>query len=284
MFPSQPPVLAGLDSLPDSLTAVDSAAVEASRRRLPLRLVMCGAASPRHRPSCWRPAFYPLDRFNQAVSRDARRFPALEVLAEIHPGDLSDLLVDESGQASLVVVGPSHTGGYDRSSDHWLTHRVVTHAACPVLVARAGVGTDHQPVVVGVDGTRHCATVVRLAFEEAVLRQVALRAVHVHPAGHTPADELLSAATAPWTQAYPDVTVEYEQISDPDVPHALLCAATGADLIVVGSQRDLGTDLLLGPAGRALVDHAPCAVLVAHAAPGFSAKTKTSEFTIRHQV
>lgn len=261
MITSQPPVLAGLDSLPDSLTAVEAAAVESSRRRLPLRLVMCGAAPPGHGPSCWRPPRYELDRFEFVVSRVARRFPALEVLAETHPGDLSDLLVDESPRARLVVVGPSHTGGYDRSSNHWLTHRVLTHAACPVLVARAGVGTDRQPVVVGIDGTEHSAAAVRFAVEEAALRQVVLRAVHVYPAetGRARAEDLLRTAVA---RGHVDITVTYEAICDPDLPHGLLRAATGADLVVIGSRSGPATDRLPGPACRALVDHAPCAVLV----------------------
>jgi nucleotide-binding universal stress UspA family protein len=209
-----------------------------------------------------------LDRFAQVLVLIARRFPGLEVIAETYPGDLSDLLVEESAGASLVVVGPSHTGGFDRSSNHWLTHRVVTHARCPVLVARAGVGTDHQPVVVGVDGGQHSVAAVRLAFAESELRQVTLRAVHVYRpgrtgAGRTAAEALLADATARWLDEYPDVKVAPEPTAAPDVAHALLCAAAGADLVVVGSRVDLGSDLLLGPATRALVERSPCAVLVA---------------------
>jgi nucleotide-binding universal stress UspA family protein len=272
MSTSQRPVLAALDGSPDSVTAVETAAVEASRRRLPLRLVTCAAPSRGFPPSCWRPATDPLDGLERVLTRIARRSPGLEVIAESHPGDLTDLLVDESRRCSLVVVGPGHTGGYDRLSNNWLTHRVLTHAHCPVLVARSGFVGDERPVVVGVDGSEHGGAAVRLGFEEAALRQVPLRAVHAFTTGPDPADDrraaaerLLRDATARWTEAYPDVKLEFEPTPAPDPAYALLWAAVSADLVVIGSRGGMATDRLLGPAGRALVERAPCAVLIAHA-------------------
>ena len=90
MSRSHPPVLAGLDSLPDSLTAVEAAAVEASRRRLPLRLVMFGSVTRGRRPSSWRPSFYPLERFARVLLLVARRFlPAATGSRRCTPGSLA---------------------------------------------------------------------------------------------------------------------------------------------------------------------------------------------------
>jgi nucleotide-binding universal stress UspA family protein len=284
----QLPVLTGLDSSPESMLAAKVAAVEAAYRQIPLRLVTQSPGSPIRLPArqpTWRPVDNPQALLHRVARWMCDSHPGLEVLTDMCRGDLADLLVEESRHAALVVVGPGHTGGYDRLFGRWLTHRVVTHTHCPVLLARASItGTGNRPVVVGIDGSERSAAAVPLAFEEAMLRQVTLRAVNIHcvavdgtvePRDHngydaftaqTHAERLIDETTARWLHRYPDVKVEADAMYAPDVASALLHAATTADLVVVGTRgRTAITSLLLGTTSRTLVERAPCSVLLTHA-------------------
>jgi nucleotide-binding universal stress UspA family protein len=145
------PVLAGLDDSFDSTMAAEAAAGEASRRRLPLRLVIPGPARSEDPRAPWQPVADPVGLLGRVASRLSTRHPDLEVMAEVHLGDLAGFLVDESEWASLVVVGPRHTDGYDRRSGCRITRLVQSRAHCPVLVAEPArdkevpVGRDLRP-------------------------------------------------------------------------------------------------------------------------------------------
>jgi len=280
MRTTQPPVLTGLDDSPDSTNAVMTAAAEANVRGLPLRLVISSGEHPTARPAG------DLDgRLRDTVRRLRDAYPALEISTDSARTDLPGALVDRSRDAGLIVVGPADTGGHDPLFQRWLTHRVVTHARCPVLVARARTsGLGQEPVVVGVDGSEHSTAAVPLAFEEASLRGVPLRAINIHCVRHDPpdafrqgtgydaftahahAERLIEDITARWTARYPSVKVESEPTYAPHAAAALLSAATTAALVVVGARgRSAVTSLLLGSTSRALVEQAACPVLVAHA-------------------
>jgi nucleotide-binding universal stress UspA family protein len=144
MSASRLPVLAGLDDSPDSTMAAEVAAAEASRRRLPLRLVIPGS-TPLWKPmSPWRPVSDPVELLDRVATRLSLRFPDLDVIAEVHLGDLAGYLVDESNHATIVVVGSGHTGGYDRQSECRITHLVDARAHCPVLVPGNATGPDDE--------------------------------------------------------------------------------------------------------------------------------------------
>ncbi|MGC9665855.1 universal stress protein [Planosporangium sp. 12N6] len=183
---TRPPVLVGLDGSPESGFAVDTAAAEACRRDLPLRLVCCSGPRGRHTSAQypWHPVAA-VRVLARTAERIHRRMPGLDVGTAVPGCDLGTALVDGSRGAALVVVSHRHTGGYDRLFDRWLSHRVLTHAHCPVLVARTGGGAaigrpGDRPVLLGLDGSEHSTAAVPLAFEEAELRRVPLRAVNVH--------------------------------------------------------------------------------------------------------
>jgi nucleotide-binding universal stress UspA family protein len=290
------PVLAAIDHSRESMLAAGAAAAEADRRRLPLRLVCCRHNHPpAHHPATRpvrRPAGNAQEIIAQAVQLVRVRFPALDVSTDTPPGDLADVLVEQSSDATLVVVGPQHTGGYDRLFDRWLSNRVVTHSQCPVLVVRTAAdptaaGVGHRPVLVGVDGSEHSAAAVPLAFEEAMLRGAPLWAVNIHcvdphatfdvpdDVGYTAAvaqawaADLIAAAVAGWTNKYPQVKVIAEPRYASEVAAALVAASASAELVVVGARgRTARTSLLLGSASRTLVRHALCPVLVTHGCAG----------------
>jgi hypothetical protein len=142
------PVLVGLDDSRDSAVATEAAAAEASRRQLPLWLVIRGPTPSTSPMSPWRPVADPVALLDRILAGLSTRYPGLEVVAEAHQEDLGSFLVDESSHASLVVVDPDHAGGYDRLSRRWIAHLVDARAHCPVLVAGAGrsrSGRDFRP-------------------------------------------------------------------------------------------------------------------------------------------
>jgi nucleotide-binding universal stress UspA family protein len=290
------PVLAGIDGSPDSLAVADVAAIEAQRRGLPLRLIFFHAHPSGPRPSAltsaasaeWPPCD-PAGRIvEQAVQRIRDRCPKLSVVSDTPGYDFVDALVKQSHEAALLVVPAQRLGGYDSLLGRWLNDRAVTHAHCPVLVAR-GSGADRagvtpRPVLIGIDGSEHCAAAMPFAVEDALLRGVPLWAVSVYCVGPRPAvgvdddvgysvstaqaqaAELIAQALAGWTDRHPQLDMIRQPMYAPEVASALVDASTAADLVVVGCRgRSAITSLRLGSVSRALVQHAQCPVLVGHA-------------------
>ncbi len=136
-------------------------------------------------------------------------------------------------------------------------------------------------IVVGVDGSDSSKAALRWAAAEARLRKAGLRVVH---AWSYPLEAASLGAIAPVPVDWDAIRTDAEQFAaaavaevlgdDPGVPiervtasgsasAALVEAAEGADLLVVGS-RGLGgfAGLLLGSTGQQCVHHAPCPVVI----------------------
>jgi nucleotide-binding universal stress UspA family protein len=133
-------------------------------------------------------------------------------------------------------------------------------------------------IVVGVDGSDGAAAALRWAVEEAELRQAALDAVtawHIPYAAGSPAiglvidpeeerayaaeqlEEVIGTLGAP-----PRVQVN-RVVVEGGAARALIEAASGADLLVVGSRGRGGfKGLLLGSVSQQCIHHAPCPVVV----------------------
>ena len=132
--------------------------------------------------------------------------------------------------------------------------------------------------MVGTDGSDHAATAVRWAADEAVRREATLEVIHAwlppYPlrptdlyADHEPvqraAEALAAAAVRRVRQEVPGlVDVRASAHMDHPAP-ALLCAAIGAELLVVGSRGHGGfSALVLGSVSEQCLCHAPCSVAV----------------------
>jgi nucleotide-binding universal stress UspA family protein len=289
------PVLAGIDGSSDNMVAAHVAAVEARRRDLPLRLVLSYphppdppghgvAAPPGSRSSDITP-----QSTDRALQRIRHIWPKLSVVSDAPGRDFVDTLVEQSRDSDLLVVDAQHLDGYDSLLGRWLNDRVVTHAHCPVLVLRDGADAGgarvaRRPVLIGIDGSEHCAAAMPPAVEEALRRGVPLWAVSVHCIGprttvgvddaqsycastaQAQAADLIAEALAGWTDRYPQLEVIRQPMYAPDVASALVDASAAADLVVVGCRgRTALTSLRLGSVSQALVRYAHCPVLVAHA-------------------
>lgn len=146
-------------------------------------------------------------------------------------------------------------------------------------------------IVVGVDGSDEAAAALRWAVDEAKLRGARVEAVHAWvyipmtttadsglvPMAWTESAELLEAtrdAAARVAEAQVsgvlgdghDVAVSLVQ---GDASEALLEAAEGAELLVVGNRgRGALREALLGSTSGRVADHAPCPVVIVRAHAG----------------
>ena len=162
---------------------------------------------------------------------------------------------------------------------------MVSHASCPVVVVREDnhvtESTKYGPVVIGVDGSEVSQKATDYAFKEADARGAELIAVHTWMdmqvqaslAGLSAAQaewaevekeqaELLTERLAEFQEKYPDVQVKKVIARDRPV-RALTEASEGAQLLVVGSHGRGGfKGMLLGSTSRALLQSAPCPMMV----------------------
>ena len=180
--------------------------------------------------------------------------------------------------ADLIVVGSHGHSGLAR----WLggvAERVVRHASCDVLVARAAQAQG--PVLAATDLSDLSRSALTAGLAEATRRGVALEVVHA--VGFLDLEILylaeIGAATTTATAIDParDQLVTFAQQTGVDANCKVLdgsaasaviheAEAVGAELIVVGSHGKTGLKrFLIGNIAEKIVRNAPCSVLVARA-------------------
>lgn len=282
----QAPVVVGVDGSDQSLAAVRLAVREAAWRRRPLRVVHAFIWPLLHVPLGPPPGGPPegglrheAERIVDGAVAHAREIePDVSVTGAVVDGQASVVLLREARDAALVVVGDRGLGGFTGLLLGSVAVQVVSHAPCPVLVARGEERAD-SPVLVGVDGSPLSELPIGFAMEEAAWRRTRVVAVHTwtHPASLGPGDmqplvhdvdatgedeaRVLAEALAGWREHYPDVPVEERVVRGRPARALLDEAGKGAQLIVVGARgRGEFTGLLLGSVSQAVLHHAPCPV------------------------
>ncbi|MGN0095083.1 MAG: universal stress protein [Corynebacterium sp.] len=196
-----------------------------------------------------------------------------------------DLLLQLSEEADIVVMGSRGLGGLSGLVLGSVSSAVVSHASSPVVVVRKDndvtANNKYGPVVVGVDGSDVSRKALEYAFREADARGATLRAVHswadaqvqTSLVGLAAVQSQLDAMTAqerkilqdelaPMRKKYPDVKVE--EVVDRDRPiQVLKDNSDDAQLLVLGSHGRGGfRGMLLGSTSRALLQYAPCPMMV----------------------
>ncbi|MHC6230761.1 universal stress protein [Arthrobacter sp. MMS24-T111] len=200
--------------------------------------------------------------------------PATEMLT----GSVGGSLAKYSKKASMMVIGSGsgHLGG--TLADRAL--QVATAAKVPVAVIGTQDLEGRTGVVVGVDGSAESTQAVAFAAAEADRHGDELTVVYavnvpnpVVDAGLTPGaladlivDEeriVLSETVAGLKEDYPDLTVHQLLVSDKGPVDALVEAAAGARLLVVGSRgRGAFKRLLLGSTAHGVLKHLPCPTII----------------------
>ena len=287
-------IVVGYDGSVTSRAALEWGIAEARARHAPLRIVHA-LASPAVAVTGYG-IYEPLDSelivkvgeqtLATAVEQVQERAPDLEVDTKLIPGPPAKGLLGHLEDAGLVVVGSRGHGTFGELLLGSTGVALATHAPCPVIVLREGVGRPIEAleagrVVVGIDGSELSTEALAFAFEEASLRGAGLTAIHAWDAlffdvpGHGGPGvpdvmrefqgeelRLLSESLAGWREKYPDVDVRQTLVHEEPVK-ALVEASPGAALLVVGSRGRGGfRSMLLGSVSHALVHHARCPVAI----------------------
>lgn len=293
MSTTTPPVVVGVDGQPPSAQALDWAVDEASRQHLPMLLVH--ARPVPLRGPVLDPALDPgldgaplpadpeSDRIlEEAVDRVRTLSPRTQVETATGYGRASNLLVDTSTGAAMVVVGARGRGSLRSAMLGSTSVDVAAHAHSPVAVVRhlPDIAPDRPGVVVGSDGSPVSEAAVAEAFRQADARSLPLTVVHTWQLDYTGtglavfeseelrrqvAEEeraLASEVVAGWSEKYPDVVVR-QHVMQAHPVQALVQHSRGAELLVVGSRGRGGfRGLLLGSVSQGVLHHAECPVLV----------------------
>ena len=207
----------------------------------------------------------------------ANTWPDLEVEARVIEGPARQVLTDASAEAALTVLGSRGRGGFSATLMGSVSTAVAAQAHGPVVIVRdpSGDRAARSEVVVGVDGSPAMHEVLAFAFDHASRHRHPLRVMFSYgydllatspwrsaQPGPERAERWLAEVTAGWQEKYPDVEVR-RVVADEHPVSALVDAARGQDLVVVGS-RSTHTRLaaLLGSVSQGVLHHAASPVAV----------------------
>lgn len=278
----QPPgaVVAGVNHKPSDDLAIAEGVSHARLSHRPLHLVH--AIRPGIVP--WSEEYLQLRDERLRATRDqvADMAPDLSITHTVHVEDPAAMLVAASATAHLVVLGSL---GLSRTADvvrGATTRKVVSHAACPVLITpHTGAWDETSPVVVGVDTSDHSVPALDWAFAAASARGARLVAAHTwwrdKASGSALAGEegpgddaavvasrrlVLAEMLAGWSEKYPDVRFR-TQLSWGSAGLLLEDLSATSQLVVVGTRGRGGfKGLLLGSVSDHVAHHAHCPVVV----------------------
>lgn len=278
MAPAKP-IAVGISESPASNAALLWAAARASRLKCPLAVV--NVVDDRWMAAEVLPYLEVLRESSLALLKEAGEKataaePGVQVTLQLLEGGIGAALGDYSKNASMLVLG---TSGHTRGA---LTDRALQAAAsaeCPVAVI--GDSQDAgRGIVVGVDGSREATQAVAFAAAEAdalgeeltVLyaftgpnRWIAAGLPQSSFATHVVEEEqiVLAETEAGLRQDYPDLAVHTVMETVLEPADALIRAAAGARLLVLGSRGRGGFErLVLGSTAHAVLAQPPCPTVI----------------------
>ena len=129
-------IVAGVDGSQASMAALELAFSEAVNRQATLRAVYIrpprdsGAAIYGIRPD----EDEARKQLSDVVAQVAERHPSVDVLEDVAEGHPVGVLVRASADADLLIVGQRGRGGFARLRLGSVSHGVLQHARCPVMV------------------------------------------------------------------------------------------------------------------------------------------------------
>jgi nucleotide-binding universal stress UspA family protein len=293
-------IVVGVDESAGAAAALRWAAAERALDDCALTAVLCWTYLEQHRS---QPKQHFDPEYGDAAAREALDSIVEQVLGSdatnVERRTVNDHtargLLDASADADLLVLGARGLSGWREVVVGSVTRQCLHHATKPIAVIRqradGGPEPDSRPepepshttsanrVVVGVDGSESSVKALHWALDEARRRGAALTAVHVWtppfigpdlvPSAAYDTDEndrrgreVLESALAAADTSGLAAPVEPVVVSG-GASTALVDAADGADLLVVGSRGHGGfAGLLLGSVSHHAVHHAACPVVV----------------------
>jgi nucleotide-binding universal stress UspA family protein len=141
-------IVVGVDGSECARAALEFALQEAALRKARLRIV-CAWEIP---PAIYGGGFAPtldqstVDDFRVGAEKVVKESvavvrelePAIECEGKVGEGQPAEVLLEEAGDADLIVVGNRGHGGFTSLMLGSVSHQVVQHAHCPVTVVRPG--------------------------------------------------------------------------------------------------------------------------------------------------
>ena len=139
-------IIAGVDGSDESQRALQFAYDEAAHHGASLTVVMTwhppalpqtppyGALTDKDYDS--QPKLEALGVLDGLVAELEKRTPEVDVRTAIEEGSPAKVLIERSKGADLVVVGSRGHGGFAGMLLGSVSHHLVTHAECPVVVVR----------------------------------------------------------------------------------------------------------------------------------------------------
>ncbi|WP_165550211.1 universal stress protein [Kribbella speibonae] len=263
-------VVVGIDGRPDCENAIRWGAAEAASRGAELHLVHAFIwAEFRGVPlgaSDMAPGLRAqADRIVADAVELARKFePGVPVTGERVDGFPAAVLLAESWQAELIVIGSRLTGRLLGLVVSSAGTELAAHAHCPVVVVRPTEDSlAGSQVVIGYDGSRPADAAVDFGLGYARRHGLTARIVAVLGEDEDDDHDLLAGVRA---HALADDTELIEVTGHPS--ELLLEWSADAQLLVVGSRGRGGfAGLVLGSVSQTMLHQSPCPVaVIPHAA------------------
>jgi nucleotide-binding universal stress UspA family protein len=214
----------------------------------------------------------------------AQGFADVPIEQRVVCGSAPAVLIAQGNTADILVVGSRGLGGFKELLLGSVSHQVVTHAPCPiVIVPRSDAKADREDasltsIVVGVDGSPNSIAALQWAAARARISNAVVHAVYAwqFPATATALIGDGAASPAPMARAAGEALDGFIAAADlPSSVHVvptvregspakvLLNQAQQAGLLVVGARGHGGfVGLLLGSVASTVTHHAPCPVAV----------------------
>jgi nucleotide-binding universal stress UspA family protein len=283
-------VIAGVDGSPEAEQALVWAVHDANLRGVPARAVYAwlpsGQAEEVERIAALTSVAELRDGIQREVAGSVSAViaesptPDASVAVEVLYGHPTDKLIRTAGPDRLLVLGSRGRGGVAGTLLGSVSQTCAQYAKSSVIVVRGrSENADVPRIVVGVDGSAESLVALRFAAEAATLRGGVLHVIHawnipysdygaftnwhVGQDAEDSARATLLDGTRRGLAAVTTPTMTQRLVEGP-AHAALLDAAVGADLLVVGSRGRGGwKGLLLGSVSLRCLTQSPCPVAVA---------------------
>jgi nucleotide-binding universal stress UspA family protein len=275
VIPGEAPVVVGVNGSAAGLAAVRLGAREAVARGRELRVVHAftwPGIKAQGQPKGYAASRREADRvLRQAITAAKRATPGVRVSGEVVDGQASRVLIQQSRNAELMVLGDDDLAAHRRVPMDSVLLQTVSHAWCPVVVSR-GLRPPNGPVLVAVDGSIPSVMALQHAAEESARRHVAVEIVHVvEHAGaqaEAAAREILDAAV----HAVRGLEHARQKILIGDPATTLVQASRHARMVEVGPRGADGAQLL-GPVAQELLRRGACPTVFVHRATADDARS-----------
>ncbi len=248
------PVMVGVDGSPSANVAISWAATEAASLGAKLRLI--------HSVTNGGSAAQAADVVHDAVERARELEPGVGVDARIESGPPSTILVKESADAELLVIGSRGLGLTVAALVGSTGLDLCANALCPVVVVRPDLSsTPTGRVVIGYDGSSASQTALDFGLDHAGRHNLDVRIVAAQPTD-TELHRITEAELRDAVHHHGGHDAELVQITGHPAEHLLRLSAD-ASLIVLGARGRGGfTGMLLGSVSQTVLHHADCPVAI----------------------